>query len=88
MSSQKKNQCKALLAVVAVGLFFVSCSEESSTENSLTAEESELLARVNALRTAGCSCGTDSMPPVDSLKWNKVLASVAYNHSKDMVDRS
>lgn len=47
-----------------------------------------LLDMINAIRTKGCRCGTDSMPPVDPLVWNIKLEQAAWLHSKEMYDSS
>lgn len=46
--------------------------------------KSSMLQLVNAVRTAGCTCGTTRMPAVAAVTWNDQLAQAAYNHSKDM----
>jgi uncharacterized protein YkwD len=44
-----------------------------------------LLVLVNGLRSHGCNCGTNQMPPVGAVIWNGLLEKAAYDHSKDMV---
>jgi len=58
------------------------------SEMILSIEESELLTRVNDLRRTGCLCGTVEMPPVSSVTWNSILASLAKKHSQDMISRN
>lgn len=47
-------------------------------------DRNALLMLVNGLRSRGCNCGTDKMPPVAPLTWNGLLERAAYDHSKDM----
>ena len=44
----------------------------------------EMVDSVNLLRSKGCRCGTDSMPPVPPLTWNAQLEAAAAAHAKDM----
>ncbi|WP_162852682.1 CAP domain-containing protein [Dinghuibacter silviterrae] len=44
-----------------------------------------MLDTVNAWRTRGCLCGTDTMPPVAPLVWNDTLAAAAQAHATDML---
>ena len=44
----------------------------------------DMLDSVNQLRSRGCRCGADSMPPVPSLTWDPSLAMAAEAHAKDM----
>lgn len=46
--------------------------------------EQQFLAKINALRTSGCRCGTTYMPPVAPLKWNSQLEMSASSHARDM----
>lgn len=43
-----------------------------------------MLTDINDLRAQGCRCGGNQMPPVGPLRWNKVLAEAAAQHSGDM----
>jgi uncharacterized protein YkwD len=45
---------------------------------------SDMVAAVNALRTKGCNCGGESMPPVPALRWNPLLANASLRHSINM----
>lgn len=51
-------------------------------------DRTSLLQLVNGLRTRGCKCGTDQMPPVPAVTWNGLLEKAAYGHSKDMTLRN
>src|SRR6266480_2429130 len=44
----------------------------------------EMTDTVNLLRSRGCTCGADTMPPVPPLVWNAQLATAAAAHAKDM----
>ena len=44
----------------------------------------DMLNAVNALRAKGCTCGNQAMPPVPTLKWNKLLETAAIRHAIDM----
>jgi len=59
-----------------------SCHEEyiPKHENVRTA----LLEQINALRTNGCTCGTEWMIPVKTLTWNVDLEKAAFDHAADM----
>lgn len=85
----------ALMAVI----IYCSCSKTSGVSPVDTAktppadtstvpenriDRSALLQLVNGLRSHGCNCGTDKMPPVGLLTWNGLLEKAAYDHSKDM----
>jgi uncharacterized protein YkwD len=45
----------------------------------------DMLAAVNAIRTAGCNCGGQQMPKVAALTWNSLLEKAALSHGKDML---
>jgi uncharacterized protein YkwD len=45
----------------------------------------DMLAAVNAIRTAGCNCGGQQMPKVAALTWNSLLEKAASGHGKDML---
>jgi uncharacterized protein YkwD len=44
----------------------------------------DMLAAVNAIRTAGCNCGGQQMPKVAALTWNALLEKAALGHGNDM----
>jgi uncharacterized protein YkwD len=46
--------------------------------------KAKLLDLVNAVRKAGCNCGSTAMPPVAAVSWNDKLAKASYDHSVDM----
>lgn len=43
-----------------------------------------MLAEVNKVRSEGCQCGSDFIPPVPAMKWNSSLEYAADRHVKDM----
>jgi uncharacterized protein YkwD len=45
----------------------------------------DMLAAVNAIRTAGCNCGGQQMPKVAALTWNSLLEKASVGHAKDML---
>lgn len=47
----------------------------------------EVLSRINALRTQGCYCGMQYMPPVAPVTWNESLEISAFNHAADMSNK-
>lgn len=47
-----------------------------------------MLEKVNRLRSKGCKCGSEFMPPVQQLKWNTHLELAAKNHAQDMYDKN
>lgn len=46
--------------------------------------QEDLLTSLNALRTEGCFCGAEFMPPVSPLTWNVKLELAAGEHAQDM----
>ena len=52
----------------------------------LTPEESQILAAVNAARAQARSCGTVSYAAAAPLSWNSLLARAAKGHSQDLAD--
>jgi uncharacterized protein YkwD len=69
----------AALACVCV---LCSCKKEQAVKNGNI--EYSMLDSVNELRSRGCKCGQDSMPPVKKLVWNNILATAAQTHAIDM----
>ena len=50
--------------------------------------ETELLARVNQLRSEGATCGATQYGPATLLTWNKELLNAAAGHSADMAQNN
>lgn len=74
-----------LLSIMA----FLSCSNVVNPAGPSTVFENEILRQVNEIRTKGCNCGKDYMPPVKPVRWNKRLAEAAQTQADYMnrVDR-
>lgn len=47
-------------------------------------DKQEVLATINDIRSQGCYCGSEYMPPVDSLAWNFILEKTAFQHAREM----
>lgn len=47
-------------------------------------DKGKLLQLVNDVRTAGCTCGNKTMPPVPAIAWNEQLEKAAVSHSIHM----
>ena len=88
-----RNRSIALIGLIVV--LVPSCQKEDSNievlhipttpaPNSRTVNETLLLQLVNAVRQAGCTCGSSVMPPVAAVSWNEQLETAALNHSLDM----
>ncbi|MBC8052675.1 MAG: CAP domain-containing protein [Sphingobacteriaceae bacterium] len=77
----KKN-----IVLVSMVLFLIaSCRKDEAIPDGKI--EFAMLDSVNKLRSAGCNCGNDIMPPVQALIWNSPLAKAAEAHAKDMYTR-
>ncbi len=46
--------------------------------------QQEMLRLVNQIRSEGCTCDQEAMPPAKPLKWNSQLAKAAQKHAEDM----
>lgn len=44
----------------------------------------EMVYKVNKVRTSGCRCGRRYMPPVGKVEWNETLYRSALSHARDM----
>jgi len=44
----------------------------------------QMLQQINDIRTKGCLCGPDTMPPAGLLIWSDLLEIAAIRHVKDM----
>jgi uncharacterized protein YkwD len=63
------------------------CAPTAGWPAAWAAFEDEVLARVNAARAAGATCGADAYPPAAPLRHDPALRCAARLHSKDMHDR-
>ena len=52
----------------------------------LSAEESQILAAVNVARSQARTCGTTAYAATTPLTWNPLLAKAAKGHSQDLAD--
>jgi uncharacterized protein YkwD len=75
---------KCLPVMIIVYLLSACKKEETTTDFSREKLKTEMLNAVNLLRSTGCYCGTDAMPPVKPLTWNDTLAVAAEAHVMDM----
>ncbi len=90
-----KTAKKYFSLLLFLPLFAASCNDTASTTpnptNSVGAtgvNETKILQLVNDLRRQGCNCGATAMPPVATVTWNNLLANAAFDHSKDMEQKS
>ncbi|MEO7547484.1 MAG: CAP domain-containing protein [Ramlibacter sp.] len=60
----------------------------SATSCGIPGFRESLLARINAARAAGRSCGSQAQPSAAALAWNDKLFSAAARHSVDMASRN
>jgi uncharacterized protein YkwD len=60
------------------------CSADEGPVDPKEDLQTELLGAINELRTRGCYCANDFMPPVNALVWNDALQLAAENHARDM----
>lgn len=67
--------------LVFLPVLLTACRKEITVERTI---KDDMLAAVNALRQAGCTCGATYMPPVKPLLWNDTLAAAALAHARDM----
>jgi uncharacterized protein YkwD len=69
------------LRLVLVIVLWPGCRKETTVEQPV---KDDMLAAVNTMRQAGCTCGVTWMPPVKALTWNDTLAAAALAHARDM----
>lgn len=69
------------LRLLMVMMLWPACRKETTVEQPV---KDNMLAAVNSLRQAGCTCGDTWMPPVKPLTWNDTLAAAALAHARDM----
>jgi uncharacterized protein YkwD len=67
--------------LVVVIVLWPACRKETTVERTI---KDDMLAAVNTMRQAGCTCGDTYMPPVKPLTWNDTLATAALAHARDM----
>ena len=69
-------------AFAAIVLVVLACGHDDPAE----VLKREMLSEVNKLRTSGCICGEDTMPPVQEVVWDESLTIAAKRHLNDMID--
>jgi uncharacterized protein YkwD len=76
-----------LVLAIAIGIALLpACRKETpAVERNI---KTGMLAAVNAIRQAGCTCGAAYMPAVKPLTWNDTLATAALAHARDMDARN
>lgn len=83
-----KESLKTIFILLSVAGFFLATSckkNEAIPEGNI---EFSMLDAVNKLRSTGCMCGEENMPPVPALIWNTALANAAGAHAMDMSQRN
>jgi len=71
----------SILCFLLILLIYSACKKESTVQENLS---QKMLAEVNKIRSSGCQCGDEWMPPVRQLKWNTILEQTALAYTKDM----
>lgn len=77
--------------ITFIVLSMVGCQKESTTttDPGITKPDSVkgeqlLLKLVNDIRSQGCNCGAERMPPAGPLAWSHLLEEASKEHSLDM----
>jgi uncharacterized protein YkwD len=71
-----------IVLIVSIVVGMLSCSDDETVQPEDI--QTELLQAINILRTTGCTCGNDTMPPVNPVTWNDTLEHTAQDHAIDM----
>jgi uncharacterized protein YkwD len=80
------------VVVIALAAAFAGCGGDGtstpgggpSSDARVDGIKQEMLAAINAARSAPRTCGTTTMPAVSPLSWNDGLSAAALRHSLDM----
>jgi uncharacterized protein YkwD len=75
---------KYFIYILLTFLLFISCNNDNDTPIDDTDVTDSVLIEINKLRTTGCKCGADDMPPVPVLVSNSILTKTAINYAHDM----
>ncbi|MCE8024843.1 MULTISPECIES: CAP domain-containing protein [Halomonadaceae] len=67
-------------------LSLVAHADTASAECELSADQREMLERVNDARSEGRQCGDEEFSAADPLEWNCHLAEAALDHSRNMAE--
>ena len=87
-----KKHLLYLAAVLCLGIYFSSCTKETTTtpvqtgtgKAPATPSQQRLLDLVNNARTTGCQCGATYYPAVAAVTWHAELEDAAKLHSEYM----
>ena len=60
---------------------------QDAGDQTMTADEVQLLKELNAARAVGRNCGSKYMPAAPAVTWNGYLAAAARAHATDMANR-
>lgn len=81
------HSCKVKNRVTVFILFLAGAVHMQCTDENVVTQEdiqTKLMEAINDLRSKGCQCGQDNMPPVAPVSWNVTLERSARNHARDM----
>lgn len=70
--------------VITLCLYIASFVILPGQDQRLSFERQDILDLVNAIRSEGCQCGDDYMPPVPALSWDETLERTALEHAREM----
>lgn len=90
MRANDNNVVFSFRQIICFGFIFISfsaCKKDGVTKPQLVDVKAGILADLNALRSRGCDCGTDTIKPVTQVKWNDSLANAAAAHAMDMYNK-
>jgi uncharacterized protein YkwD len=65
-----------------------SCQETTPKTDTTSINKQVLLDLVNQQRSKDCLCGTKPFKAVSPVRWNNMLETAAYKHSKDMAEKN
>lgn len=71
-----------VFVLLLAGAAHMQCTDENAVPQEDV--QARLLEAINDLRSKGCQCGHDSMPPAAPVSWNDTLELSARNHATDM----
>jgi uncharacterized protein YkwD len=78
---------KCFIFIILTALF-LSCNNEDAAPVVDANVTDSVLIEINKLRTTGCKCGEEDMPPVPLLVSNTILTQTAINYAHDMYARN
>jgi uncharacterized protein YkwD len=68
--------------LLLAGALHMQCTDENAAPQEDI--QTKILQAINDLRSKGCQCGQDSMPPASPVNWNVALERSARDHATDM----